>query len=1080
MDASQTPSLINRRYQLHELLGEGGMGSVHKAVDRLTGKTLALKQVIAFAEHRGFDAVEIRLALAQEFKVLASLRHPHIISVLDYGFNEKNLPFVTMELLENSKELIDACQGKSQTFQVGLLIQVLQALAYLHRRGILHRDLKPGNVLVTADDEVKVLDFGLAAEPEQAKEIAGTLAYMAPEIIVGEPPSPAADLYAVGVMAFEIFVGRHPFPVKSQTALINEVLMSIPDLSMFDEQPAMQAVLSRLLSKTVEDRYLDAYEVIEELCYAADIVQPEESQAIRESFLQAAAFVGRETEMQQLEDALDAAKKKEGSAWLISGESGVGKSRLLDELRVQALVQGVSVLRGQASAQQGLPYQLWREPLRYLMLTTEINDLDAGILKDILYDIEKLIGRTVPDPIQLEGEDYQKRLIGTIINVFRQQDDPILLILEDLQWTAESREVLKTLVTAIKDLPILIVGSYRLEEEPSLHETLPTMELMKLERLPPESVQQLSKSMLGTSGQNEELLSLLQRETEGNVFFLVEVMRELAEQAGRLGEISTRSLPKKVLAGGVRNVIRLRLARVPEEQQPLLTMAALLGREFDMDVLERLKGDIDLDEWLTSCANFAVLEIQDGSWRFAHDKLREVAVGDIPEDKKPQLHRQVAEAIEAVYPDVPDQASELAHHWREAGDVNKEYKYAKQAGETALKISSFAEAINHFQRVMEVLPQVEGVEKAEKTSVQVDLLSKIGVSMEHTGRYAEATKYIEQSLEISRTEKDTHGIARALNLLGDTNWRTADYDKAKSLCEESLELARSIDDKEQISRALNRLGIVALDQGDYDLAENRLSESLSVAREIKDHEGITGATNNLGIVSVSQGDYEDATKYYEESLKLSQESGELWRVASTLLNLGTVAGEQGDLDNAVRYFEESLSVARTIGNQLDVSIALGNLGFAAQLNENYTEAYFYYEESLEISRTIGNQQASADTLVSLGQLAKSQQDNEYALEMFCDALELAREISRFPTMMEALVGIAEVSPHKDRAPIWLSFVINYHATSEYYRQEAAAVMDDFKEELSDEDYEAAMNAGKELDIDVCIDEVLKLHRVSSE
>lgn len=1076
MSATDTPELINRRYRLDSLLGKGGMGTVHKAVDRLTGKTVALKQVIAFAEERGFDVMEIRLALAQEFKVLASLRHPNIISVLDYGFNENNLPFVAMELLENAQELIDAAQGKTQADQVKLLVEVLQALAYLHRRGILHRDLKPGNVLVTADNEVKVLDFGLAAEPEHAKEVAGTLAYMAPEVILGDPPSSAADLYAVGVMAYEIFVGKHPFEADSPSQLINEILMSPPDLSMFDEVPAMQAALGMLLAKSADSRYYNAYEVIEALCYAADIVPPEESQAIRESFLQAASFVGRETELEQLEAALVAASDGKGSAWLVGGESGVGKSRLLDELRVKALVQGIPVLRGQADAQRGLPYQVWRDPLRSLTLTTELNDLDAGILKDILPDIENLIDRQVLKPIELEGEDFHKRLAGTIINVFRQQPVPVVLMVEDLQWTDESLDVLKTLVSIVRDLPLLIVGSFKSEESPNLPEQLPDMQLMKLDRLAPHSVAQLSRSMLGETGQNEELLNLLQRETEGNVYFLVEVMRELAEEAGRLGEIATMTLPKKVLAGGVQNVIRRRLARLPEGEQPLLNAAALVGRELDMAVLNVLKGDIDLDEWLTSCANYTILEVQEGDWYFAHDKLREVVVLDIPENDRVKLHQQVAEAIETVHPDDPEQAQQLAYHWGGAGNIDKEYIYALQAGNIALKISSFKEAINHFQRILEITPQIANLDKEQKTTLQIDLHSKIGESLQHTGRYAEAIEEIEKSLELCRADDNKGCVARSLNLLGDTYWRTSDYEQAKKLCEESLSLARSIDDQHQIAKALKRLGVIALDQGEYDTAQERLEESLAIARKTKDHENIIGVTNNLGIVAVFQGKYEDATRYYEESLALARESGERRHIALTLMNLGTVAGEQGDLDSAVNYFEECLTIARTIGDQVTASLALSNLGFAAQLTENFDQAFFYYDESLAISRSIGNQQASIDALVNLGHLSQSQGDHAYALEVFCDALQLAHEISAMPQVVALLIAIAEITSHKDRAPQWLYFAVNHDAATNYYRQSGMELLDKFKAEMDDTSYTAAVQAGKTLEINACVDEVLKLHR----
>jgi len=687
--------LIGNRYQLLNKLGAGGMGVVYRAYDRLNRQTVALKRVLRptdqldITDQIDAETTYTQIALAHEFQTLASLRHPHVISVLDYGFDDHQQPYFTMSYLDGARTISNAGQGKPTATKVRLLIEMLQALVYLHQRGIVHRDLKPDNALVTAEDQVKVLDFGISVKREQieddpGEQVSGTLAYMAPEVIQGEPVSEAADLYAVGVIAYELFAGRHPFDLTNLAQLIQDVLFSPVDVQALNLSPNLAAILMRLLKKTPRDRFSSAREVITALSDAIDQPIPVETAAIRESFLQAAQFVGREKELARLTDALTQAMDRHGSSWLIGGESGVGKSRLIDELRTQALVKGALVLHGQSIAEGGFTYQLWREPLRRLVLSSLINDLDAGVLKQVVPDIGELLERAIPDVPELDGRAGQQRLHNTILDLFRSQQQPVVLILEDLHWASESLDILKQLNTIVQDCPLLIIGNYRDDERPNLPGELPKMQVIKLERLSDQGITELSVSMLGEAGKQPEVLQLLKKETEGNVFFLVEVVRALAEEAGQLSNIGYMTLPRQVFAGGVQQIVQRRLARIPQEAQALLRLAAVAGRQLDLTLLRAVDPGIDVDEWLTVCSNAGVLDIMNERWRFAPDKLRDGVLRGLGDAERQTAHQRIAGTLETVYASASDEyAGMIGEHYEQAGAFARAAGWYAKAGKQA-------------------------------------------------------------------------------------------------------------------------------------------------------------------------------------------------------------------------------------------------------------------------------------------------------------------------------------------------------------------------------------------------------------
>jgi tetratricopeptide (TPR) repeat protein len=1068
-----TTNIIANRYEVLDQLGAGGMGVVWLVRDKLRNQKVALKQVLTQDDDQ-------RLAITREFRTLSTLRHPNIVSVIEYGFHDAQ-PYFTMEYLPDAKAFDKASDRKIEH-----LTQVLQALGYLHRRGILHRDLKPGNVLITSDGVVKVLDFGLALDTmrDQSSEIGGTLRYMAPELFMEEPASVGSDLWALGVMICEMDGNRHPFHTEGG---VSEQIMSIvsnpPDLSGIEGELA--GVVSRLLSKNKAERYPSALDVIRDLHAVYKIQLPLESQSHRESFLQAAAFVGREHEYQCLTDALKAAAGGTRQLWLIGGEAGVGKSRLLDELRTRALVDGFIVLQGQGVENGGLPYQLWREVARKLVIGTPISDLTASVLKELVPDIAALIDREVPALAPLEPQANRDRLMAALLERLNALDAPVLIILEDLHWAKEGLDLLKLLLPHIDTMRGMIVGSYRNDERPTLPEELPETSLLTLARLSPEAIADLSASMIGAENATPELVERLVKETEGNALFMVEVMRALAEEAGSLQDITRRSLPERILAGGMFAVLQRRLMRVPEWALGTLKLAAVIGRVIDIPAL-KAAGVTNIDQWLQVCADASILEPYHGEWRFSHDRLREVLLKD--SENLAKLHEQAALALEAVYPDNVDYAEALAEHWHIAGNPEREIAFILKAAEHLVNISGdYERAENLAQRGLDLnLPHTRaelllwkgfsaekqgqyetaidlyqtGLTANPTSAIKVLLLNRSGHICLRQGKYAEAEVYARQAREIA----GNHDEHTSLHLLGLVARYQGDFVAAKTYYEESLRIRRQLGSKKGVADSLNNLGMVALHQGDYPAARTFFEDSLHIRREIGDRQGTAISLNNLGVIAIYQGDYAAAQVYFEDVLQINRKIGDVAGVAGSLNNLGGMAQAQGKIVEARAYYEESLQINRRIGDKQNAAVSLHNLGVLADVQGDFEAARNLYEECLQIAREIGNPETIIYGTAGLVMVLTQTDERETARELLIESLKTALETDTIPMMLYALLGAACWSQDDEQVVTWIGVMLEQGSTEIKDDIRFKSLTEKIRRKLGDERVNAAVEAGKSLDV----------------
>lgn len=1098
------------RYQLLEPLGAGGMGTVYVAYDRLTGQRVALKRVDASPMQP--VSPEWRLALTHEFQALASLRHPHVIAVEDYGFDRSRQPYFTMELLPSARPFT-AAASLPLPAKIDLLLQLLQALVYIHRRGIVHRDLKPGNVLLVEQGpvansagQVKLVDFGLAAVAGQASTPSGTLIYMAPEVIQGRAAAIASDLYSLGVLAYELLAGWHPF--VHANPILDAILCEPPDFTYVDIAPTLTAVLQTLLAKEPEQRYPDATTTLAAFCHACGRPLPAETTATRDSFLQAAPFVGREQELARLVEAMQSAIAGNGSGWLVRGESGIGKSRLLQELRTQALVQGVFVLRSLGRADGGA-YHLWPDLLRPLLFHTPPDDLEAAVLRPILPDIEQWLERPVPTAPPLTTAAARTRLRLTVTALLRRaaQNQPILLLLEDIHWAdAASLDLIQSLTVTAR---LLIVGSYRAGERPDLPQQLPHFTLLPLSRLAAPQVADLCAAVLGERGRQPHLVDFIRQQSEGNTFFIVEVMRTLAEETGRLDEITAMTLPHSVFAGGMQRIVQRRLQRIPPHYQPLLQSAAVADRQLDLALLAHLFPQADMDEWLTLCANASVLERPDGSWQwqFSHDKLREGLLAQLDATARPQLHRQIARGIERVYAaNLAPHYGELAFHFGQAGDIPRQRTYLKQAGQYAEQTYAGEMAVVHYAQLAAVSddPAAKAEALLSQTSVhqflgQFDraeanarsalallapdhppaltayaqfLMGRIWRSRSH---WPQAIAWLRQAEDGYTAAEIPAGLCDTLAEIGVCHYHQGEYAAAESALTQSLHLAYRQEDTRKVASALHNLGNISFDQGNYELAQQRYTACLDLSREIGDRAKEASALNNLGILASYRGDAVATRHYYEEAMIIRQQIGDRAGTGVSLNNLGILARDAGDYERALTLYEQALQIARELGDKRSMAYPLKNMGVVMVDQGRYAEAQGYYEEALDLRREVGEKWGIASVLHSLGDISTAQGRYVEAARYYAESLQINGEIGDHQLYVSNLLGMAAATAyqtpmtphHLCRAARLTGFAYHWMAQTGVallpeWTDEASALLAHLQQQLGPADYTAEVQRGEQM------------------
>jgi tetratricopeptide (TPR) repeat protein len=558
--------------------------------------------------------------------------------------------------------------------------------------------------------------------------------------------------------------------------------------------------------------------------------------------------------------------------------------------------------------------------------------------------------------------------------------------MEDLQWATESLYVFKAVAEIAGECPLLAIGSYRTDERIDMAEKLPAVQRIELDRLNDEQIAALSASMLGDVGRQPHILQFLQQQTEGNVFFLIEVVRSLAESAGRLDEIGDIALPQNIVAGGIAAVIERRLNLVPESAYDLLRVAAVAGRRLDLKILEHLKPTaLDLDLWLVDCINAAVFDYHGGNWRFSHDKLREGVLAQIDEPERPALHRQVAEAIEAVYEDPKAFAIPQTQHWRMAGDTEKERYYGTIAGSLAYDTSSYPEARQYFERALDLLPPENMAERG-------DLWWQLGRIEERLSNFDVSLDHYSRALEVAQDLGDTRAVARALNGIGGIHEHHGEYDAAEENYQRSLIYYQQLDDQDGECTVSINLANIAKFLGDAEKSIGLYEHAIKLGKLVGNKREESRALGNLGSIYHNISQFEQAIAAYQESLAIKREVGDRTGESVTLGNLGSVFRNLGDDDKALACYEQAIAIKEDIGDRLGKGIVLGNLANTFQDNAHLAKAIETLEQAYTISQSIGDRLGDGYNLGNLGNCYHDLGQFNTAIKYYEEAIDIIHDL----------------------------------------------------------------------------------------
>ncbi len=700
-------------------------------------------------------------------------------------------------------------------------------------------------------------------------------------------------------------------------------------------------------------------------------------------------FVGRDPELERLGQLWKEAAAGERRVALLAGEPGVGKTRLAAEVAQRVHEQGGVVLAGRCDEDLGVPYQPFVEALRHFADHTTPENLRErlGRYGGELTRLIPELAQWVPDlrvPLQSDPETERYRLFDAVAAWLGAltAEEPVLVVLDDLQWAAKpTLLLLRHVLRSPEPLRLLVVVTYRDTDIGRAHPLTDFLadlrraggvERLSLGGLDRDGVGAFIEAAAGHDLADEEGVAFVRavwEETEGNPFFVAEVIRHLSE-TGRIERrdgrwVATVPVEELGIPEGVRDVVGRRLSRLSEAANRALAVAAVVGLEFDA-TLVWAAGDVDEDDLLSALDEAVsarlVSEVSAGvpRYRFGHALVRATLYEELTGARRVVLHRKVAEAIEVVHAGaLDDYLPPLAHHWAQAAapaaEAAKAIEYATRAGDRALAQLAHDEAVSYYRQALELLEAHEGGHGGD---LRVDLLISLGEAQRRAGG-AEYRETLLDAARAARQRSDDEAFVRAVLANSRGMLMSAvgqvDFERVETL-EAALQTVGSGDSSNR-ARLLALQALELCYASDWERRVKLSDEALQLARRLGDLPALAHVLMSRYITIWAPLNLDQRREETAELLRVAEQVGDPAMVARAWNLRYRAAFESMDIEAA----QEALNVHDQLGAELGQPIIywlspLYQAGFAA-LEGRYHDAVRYAHQALELGQASAQPEA---------------------------------------------------------------------------------------------------------------------------